>query len=85
MTDLEYDILDELYFLKSFSDLNLTLDIEEEVLKRMLKTMMIKGWVRCYVTPSNELPVGEADMDSDFRQYLYIASKSGLLAHNIDE
>lgn len=84
MTDLEYDILDELYFIKSFDDLIASLDIEDEILKRMLKTMMIKGWVRSYITPSEELPVGEANMDTDCRHYLYIASKSGLLSHNLD-
>ena len=85
MTHLEYDILDELYFVQSFDNLLLSLDLDKETLKKSLKTMFIKGWIRCYNTPTDELFQGDVDLDSEYAQYFYIASKSGLLAHSLDD
>lgn len=84
MTDLEYDILDELYFLKSFDSLKESLDLDDDMLKRSLKSMFIKGWIRCYITPADEVFYGDIDLDAEYDRYLYIASKKGLLAHTID-
>ena len=83
MTDIEYDILDELYFLKGFNDLLDALDIDEIMLKGSLKSMFIKGWIRCYSSPINEIFYGDVDLENAYDRYLYIASKKGLQAHII--
>ena len=44
--------------------------------------MLIKGWIRCFRSASDEVPVDEIDLQTEFKQYLYLASKSGLMAHN---
>ncbi|MFC2123920.1 hypothetical protein ACFLU5_03835 [Bacteroidota bacterium] len=85
MTELEYDILDELYFVQSFDYLLGSLDLDEDILKKMLKSMFIKGWIRCYVTPSEEVFYGDVDLDSEYGHYYYTASKPGLHAHNLDD
>ena len=84
MTELEYDIIDEIYFVQSFDNLLSSLDLDPETLKRMLKSMFIKGWIRCYINPSEEIFQWDLDLDSDYGQYLYTASKAALLAHNMD-
>lgn len=82
MSDLEYDVLDELYFVQSFSGLMETTDLEEKELKPILLKLLNKGWIRCYKTVSEEVPTAEVDFELEFRNYFYLASKAGLLAHN---
>ena len=82
---LEYDILDEIYFVQSFESLRNSLDIDRETLIRMLKSMFLKGWIRCYINPSEEIFQRDIDLDSEYGRYLYIASKAGMLAHNMDD
>ena len=85
MTELEYDILDEIYFVQSFDTLRNGLDLDPETLVRMLKSMFIKGWIRCYTNPSEEIFQWDIDLESEYEQYLYVASKAGMLAHNMDD
>lgn len=82
MSDLEYDVLDELYFVQSFADLMETTDLEEKELRPILLKLLNKGWIRCYSTVSDEVPAEELDFELQFRNYFYLASKAGLLAHN---
>lgn len=82
MTDLEFDILDELYFLVNFENLTSELGIEEKVLVNELINLVGKGWVKVY-EGENELEVSELDfLHKNYKNYNYLASKSGLLAHN---
>ena len=82
MSDLEYDVLDELYFVQSFADLMGPTDLEEKELRPILLKMLNKGWIRCYKTVSEEVSAEEVDFELEFRNYYYLASKAGLLAHN---
>ncbi len=82
MSDLEYDVLDELYFVQSFSELMQSTDLEEKELRPVLQKLLNKGWIRCFLTVSEEVPTEELDFELEFRNYYYLASKSGLLAHN---
>lgn len=82
MSDLEFDILDELYFLISFDKLVGELGIEEKVIVNELITLVGKGWVKVF-EGENELEVGKLDfLHKNYKNYNYLASKSGLLAHN---
>jgi hypothetical protein len=85
MTDLEFQILDELYFLQSYSYLTKAIDVSEIQIREGLKSLLIKGWVRCYRTPSDEIDFSNHDFETEYWSYYYLASKAGLLAHNSTE
>jgi hypothetical protein len=82
MTDQEYDVLDELYFLTSFYDLSKRCQLESEQLLDVLRTLLDKGWLNCFIEKDVPLMAEEVDLDRYYSQYYYLASKSGLFAHN---
>jgi hypothetical protein len=82
MTENEFDVLDELYFLQSYQYLLNTLQIEDDILKSTLQELISKGWVRCYITPSDEVEFNRSTFEKEYKDYHYLASKAGLLAHN---
>lgn len=82
MTDLEFDVLDELYFVISFQDLQDTLGLEEEALSAVLYDLIAKGWVKCLESFSETLTPTKEDFIQNYRNYQYLATKAGLLAHN---
>ena len=82
MTDLEFNVLDELYFLQSYGYLSKTLELTDEELKKALSSLLKKGWVRCYSSPSDELGSDSLEIESEYWNYHYLATKAGLLAHN---
>lgn len=82
MTNLEYDILDELYFLLSFEELKVRTDLNEAQLVKELINLSEKGWIRVLEQNSDE-DVGVLDnFNKNYKNYNYLASKAGLLAHN---
>lgn len=82
MTDLEFDLLDELYFVTPFSELQKSLSLRTSELKEILQTMISKGWVKCFKTVSEEQVFDVSDYAQHFSDYHYLATKAGLLAHN---
>lgn len=82
MTDLEYDVLDELYFVIPFSQLQDTLELEEKELKSVLQTLFRKEWIKCFSSQTHELSADETDLTTHYRKYYYLATKAGLLAHH---
>lgn len=82
MSDLEYDVLDELYFVQSYSQLRDTLSWDDQMLKTALESLLRKDWIRCYSSPTEELLGDEIDLETRFHTYYYLASKTGLFAHN---
>lgn len=82
MSDLEFDVLDELYFVQSFKDLLQLTELEENELKPVLEKLLAKGWIRCFKDITEEVAKSELDFELEFRKYYYLASKEGLLAHN---
>ena len=82
MTDKEFDVLDELYFLQSFDALVKSVDMSENELKDILHYLIEKGWLRCYINPNDEIAFDELKFQKYYNKYYYLASKEGLLAHN---
>jgi len=82
MTDIEFDVLDNLYFMQSYKYLSDTLDVSDEVLKEILHTLLERGWLRCYSSPTQEIKFESSVFENDYWNYQYLASKAGLLAHN---
>ncbi|GAA4844315.1 hypothetical protein [Algivirga pacifica] len=82
MNDLEFEVLDELYFVVSFSQLQEATGIEQSALKECLQQLLEKKWVKCMASIDDELEESEVDMNAHFQQYYYLATKKGLMAHN---
>ncbi len=82
MSDLEFDILDQLYFVTPYAKVLEELSIPEQQLKAGLKQLLEKGFVRCFKTVSEEALPHEIDWELHFANYYYLATKEGLLAHN---
>ncbi len=85
MSDLEFDVLDKLYFIQSYDILLKATDPEDSALRVVLGKMLTTGWIRCYRSVSDEIPVDEIDLRTKYMQYLYLASKNGLLAHSTSD
>ncbi|MDO1445238.1 hypothetical protein Q0590_03200 [Rhodocytophaga aerolata] len=82
MTDAEFDVMDELYFVTAFATLANQLDLPEHELKQTLQSLLAKGWIKCFKSASEELVADELDFESEYKQYYFLATKAGLLAHN---
>lgn len=82
MTDREFDILDELYFLQSYKTLKNLIGIQDEELREELIGLLRKGWIRCYKNPNEEIDPDTDSFKKEYQNYYYLASKEGLLAHN---
>lgn len=83
MTELEFDILDELYFVIGFKELTNTLGIEDTLLKEQLLNMILKDWVKI-MEPFSDVEIESTDdFDQRYKEYFYLATKKGLMAHNL--
>ena len=82
MTDQEYEIMDELYFVISFGELMDKLILEENELKVSLAALLDKQYIKCFRNVSDEIPPEHVDYENNYRNYHYLASKEGLFAHN---
>jgi hypothetical protein len=82
MTEQEYQIMDELYFVISFRELKEKLLLEEAELKRILLTLLQRQYIKCLSNVSDEIPPEHIDFENNYRNYHYLASKEGLFAHN---
>ncbi|MEP5612370.1 MAG: hypothetical protein ABJP45_08975 [Cyclobacteriaceae bacterium] len=80
MDEAEFDLLDELYFVTSFSELRANTEMSETKIQNTLVSLASKGWICVYENSEEE--VAEFDLISNFKSYFYLASKKGLLAHN---
>lgn len=82
MTTLEFDILDELYFVTPFARLLDEVEVDEVELKGGLQTLLDKKWVRCMSTVDDEVEEDVLDFENHYKDYHYLATKKGLMAHN---
>jgi len=82
MSDVEFDVLDELYFVISFEALADSTQLHPEKLKEVLALLHEKGWLKVYKSASEELPDGFLNLKENAQELLFLASKAGLLAHN---
>ncbi|UOG76571.1 hypothetical protein MTX78_08205 [Hymenobacter tibetensis] len=83
MTDPEFNILDELYFVASFRDLLQKTGLAAPVLKEGLRSLLEQGLVRSFwPDPDTELAYEESSFGAISQDCYYLASKEGLLQHN---
>jgi hypothetical protein len=82
MKDEEFDVLDELYFVQSFDFLMKETALNAEKLASTLKSLIQKGWVKCFNDRPALEPIHEKSLEEKWESYFYLATKEGLLAHN---
>lgn len=82
MTDEEFEVLDELYFVQSFRQLEKLVDLAPETLVKTLQSLFDKGWIKVMIGVDEELPENQVNLQSAGTDYFFLASKKGLLAHN---
>ncbi|WP_209330597.1 hypothetical protein [Lunatimonas salinarum] len=81
MSDDEFDLLDELYFLQSYDQLKEETGWDDHRLLAVLGQLYIKEYIKCYHAPDQEVFDG-ADLNRNGASYYYLATKKGLLKHN---
>lgn len=82
MTDDEYNIIDELYFVTSYQDLKEGSGLSDDVLKMNLLSLVENGLVRVYKSVDEASEIEQINLNDHFRNYFYLASKKGLFEHN---
>lgn len=81
MSDEEFDLLDELYFVQPYSYLKESLGWEDPQLLETLSSLYQKSFIKCLSTPDSER-FDQVDLKSEGKQLYYLATKKGLMAHN---
>ena len=82
MSDEEFDVIDELYFVTPYKELKSALDFTDNSLQSILINLIEKGWVKLFVTVDEEADLSQVDIDKDFQSCFFLASKKGLFEHN---
>ncbi|GGK81988.1 hypothetical protein ACD591_10880 [Rufibacter glacialis] len=84
MTDQEFDIIDELYFVTSFEELRQKLQMPEPELRHALRSLVGMNFVKClFPNQDSEVPFDPEHFDREGHRYYFLATKEGLLAHNL--
>ncbi|MFD2033368.1 hypothetical protein ACFSKL_01125 [Belliella marina] len=81
MTEEEFDLLDELYFVQHFEYLKDMLGWEEDLLLATLQSLLDKEFIKCLIQPDEEV-FGETKLQESGKTYYYLATKKGLMNHN---
>jgi hypothetical protein len=83
MTENEFAIMDELYFVTSYPDLKSTSALSDQELCTALRDLIAKGYVKIlYPDPDTEYGYNEATFGNHCQDYFYLATKAGLVVHN---
>jgi predicted transcriptional regulator len=83
MSEHEFDILDELYFVVSYDDLKSTLSLTDSEICAALQSLIQKGYVKIlYPDQDTEHEYNEANFGQQCQDYFYLATKAGLVVHN---
>ncbi len=81
MTDSEFDLMDELYFVQPFEYLRETLKWEDEFILQTLQSLYSQGYIKCLEMPDEER-FDEVDVFREGKKLFFLATKKGLIAHN---
>ncbi len=74
MTDDEFELMDETYFVQHFDYLKETLGWEDEKLLANLRLLYDKGFIKCLREPDDEI-FDKADIINRGTEYFYLATK----------
>ncbi|MBS9524106.1 hypothetical protein KIH41_08460 [Litoribacter ruber] len=84
MSEAEFDLMDELYFVQSYAYLKEAMGWDDEQLLAILQKLYGKGYIKCMTEPDSEI-FDKADILKAGRDYYYLATKKGLMYHNTRE
>ena len=83
MTDPEFDLLDEMYFVTSYRVLLAKTGLAPAALTEQLRNLLEQNLIRAYwPDPDTELAYETTSFGAIARDASYLASKDGLLKHN---
>ena len=82
MTEQEYLLLDELYFLIDYNSLKNKSKLSIQNLDELLISSINKNWINFYEKIDGESLFLNNQTQSNLKSYFYLASKEGLKAHN---
>ena len=82
MSENEFDVLDELYFVTSYDELEKRLPDLTEELVSVLVSLLTQGFIKCLMNESDEEIFVVDKFTFNYKKYNYLATKAGLLAHN---
>jgi len=81
MSEEEFDLMDELYFVQAYGYLKEELGWDDDKLLVILQDLYDKGFIKCLSHPDNEL-FDHIDIKGMGTTYYYLATKKGLMHHN---
>lgn len=82
MNDQEIDLLDELYFVQSYSEVKSALDWKDTHLQKHLFSLNQKEYIKILINQDEEYD-GDKDISSiPWNDLYFLATKKGLLEHN---
>ncbi|KEO72765.1 hypothetical protein [Anditalea andensis] len=81
MTEEEFELLDELYFVQGYGYLKEELGWDDEKLLITLQELFEKGYIKCLTHPDKEL-FDQINIEAKGASYFYLATKKGLMHHN---
>ncbi len=85
MNDIQWDIIDKLYFVEPYQTLLNEVAVPENILRNELKALIHKGWVQIMKFDENiqdYIPTPFLNTD-DLQSCYFLATKEGLLNHNL--
>lgn len=83
MTNTQFQILDELYFVTGFTALAGALGMSAARLKPELDELWQEGWIKVlFPNPDTEILPQDRPVGLDLGACYFLATKAGLLAHN---
>ncbi|MFN3802096.1 hypothetical protein [Belliella pelovolcani] len=81
MTDREFDLIDELYFVQHYTYLKEVLGWEDEILLSTLQSLFEKGFIKCLKEPDLEI-FTKIDLMVSGKELYFLATKKGLMNHH---
>jgi len=83
-SNMEFDVMDEVYFISSFIQIMENTGIETEQLRDVLTNLLQKGFVQqlIYNESLHDFEKMEVYNETQLESASYVATKKGLLAHN---
>lgn len=81
MTDKQYTLLDELYFIQNVDSLQKELGWARDEVIEVLLELFENGWLKV-VKLDEEIEISKETLWQQINQHGFIASKKGLFAHN---
>ncbi len=81
MTDEEFDLIDELYFVQHYSQVKEALGWDDVLLLATLQNLLEKEFIKCLKEPDEEV-FEKINLKESGKNFYYLATKKGLMNHN---